>query len=473
MNAGLGGPAPGALHGRASGRRPPRPAARARTGGPAARSRRAPPCDDHTPVASPARNAAPSAVVSADHRPLHRHLELVGLHLHEQVVGAGAAVHAQHAPARRAAGSAIRSATSRTSNAIASSVARTRCARVVPAGHAEHRAPRVRIPVRRAQPGQRGHEHHAAGVGHRRAPAPRSARRRPAGRARRAATAPRRRSRTPSPPARRSARRSRPSTPPWTAARPAERTIAVPVLASTNDPVPYVHLASPGEKHAWPNSAACWSPAMPAIGRSRPTNAAGSVRADHPGDGTTSGSARGGTPQQLAQLRRPLPGLDVEQQRPRRVGGVRDVPRGRRSAGRSGRSPPCRPRATRRPRPAHTCGSCSASQVSLVAVKYGSSRSPVSSVTRSSCPASRSRVADPGGPPVLPDDGPPRRGSVRPVPHHRGLPLVGDARDSSPVLARPAWSQGLAAGGQGRLPDVLGQVLHPAGLAGKYWRNSW
>ena len=34
--------------------------------------------------------------------------------------------------------------------------------------------------------------------------------------------------------------------------------------------------------------------------------------------------------------------------------------------------------------PAQTCGSCSASQVSFVAVKYGSSRSPVSSVTRSS-----------------------------------------------------------------------------------------
>jgi hypothetical protein len=33
---------------------------------------------------------------------------------------------------------------------------------------------------------------------------------------------------------------------------------------------------------------------------------------------------------------------------------------------------------------AHRTGSCSASQVSLVAVKYGSSRSPVSAVTRGS-----------------------------------------------------------------------------------------
>ena len=75
----------------------------------------------------------------------------------------------------------------------------------------------------------------------------------------------------------------------------AERTTAGPVLASTNDPVPYVHLVSPGLKQAWPNSAACWSPAMPATGRSRPRNAPGSVRATTPVEGTTSGSARCGT----------------------------------------------------------------------------------------------------------------------------------------------------------------------------------
>ena len=41
-------------------------------------------------------------------------------------------------------------------------------------------------------------------------------------------------------------------------------------------------------------------------------------------------------------------------------------------------------------RPAQMDGSSPASQVILVAVKYGSSRSPVSSVTLASCPASRS-----------------------------------------------------------------------------------
>ena len=41
--------------------------------------------------------------------------------------------------------------------------------------------------------------------------------------------------------------------------------------------------------------------------------------------------------------------------------------------------------------PAHTSASWPASQASLVPVKYGSSRSPVSSLIRGSCPSSRSR----------------------------------------------------------------------------------
>ncbi len=41
---------------------------------------------------------------------------------------------------------------------------------------------------------------------------------------------------------------------------------------------------------------------------------------------------------------------------------------------------------------AQVCGSSSASHISLVPEKYGSSRSPVSSATRSSWPASFSRV---------------------------------------------------------------------------------
>ena len=37
-------------------------------------------------------------------------------------------------------------------------------------------------------------------------------------------------------------------------------------------------FAIPTFVHAWPNSAACWSPAMPVIGAATPANASGSLR---------------------------------------------------------------------------------------------------------------------------------------------------------------------------------------------------
>ena len=45
-----------------------------------------------------------------------------------------------------------------------------------------------------------------------------------------------------------------------------------PVFISRKQPVPYVFLASPALKHVWPKSAACWSPAAPAIGIGPPKN---------------------------------------------------------------------------------------------------------------------------------------------------------------------------------------------------------
>src|SRR4051794_12676041 len=66
-----------------------------------------------------------------------------------------------------------------------------------------------------------------------------------------------------------------------------------------NEPVPNVHFTSPGAKQVWPNRADCWSPAIPAIGRSRPQNDLGSVRPITPQVGTISGSASIGTPNRL------------------------------------------------------------------------------------------------------------------------------------------------------------------------------
>ena len=68
-----------------------------------------------------------------DHlRPQHRDAELVGLQLTEQVAGAGSAVHGQGWAVTADASPTIRSITSRTWKAIASSVALARWAAVVP-----------------------------------------------------------------------------------------------------------------------------------------------------------------------------------------------------------------------------------------------------------------------------------------------------------------------------------------------------
>ena len=72
-----------------------------------------------------------------------------------------------------------------------------------------------------------------------------------------------------------------------------------PVFSSRNEPVPYVFFDIPGVKQACPNSAACWSPATPAIGTAAPSNASSASPAISPStplDGRTSGSSAAGTP---------------------------------------------------------------------------------------------------------------------------------------------------------------------------------
>jgi hypothetical protein len=72
-----------------------------------------------------------------------------------------------------------------------------------------------------------------------------------------------------------------------------EATRRSPMFISRKAPVPNVFLAMPGEKHAWPNNAACWSPATPATGMAPPSR---DVAAKRPEEGRTSGSNEGGTP---------------------------------------------------------------------------------------------------------------------------------------------------------------------------------
>ena len=132
---------------------------------------------------------------------------------------------------------------------------------------ADDRAARVRIPVRRAEAGEGRHEVDAAVVGHGRRE------RLDVGRLLddaqavaqplhdRAADEHAALERVLGASAHRPAR-------PSSAGGSSTSTGCVPVFCSRKQPVPYVFFVSPGDTHIWPNSAACWSPAMPAIGTS-------------------------------------------------------------------------------------------------------------------------------------------------------------------------------------------------------------
>ena len=61
-------------------------------------------------------------------------------------------------------------------------------------------------------------------------------------------------------------------------------------------PVPYVFLAIPGRRQAWPKRAACWSPAMPEMGMPAVTPQRSEVTPKRPLEGITDGSACCGTP---------------------------------------------------------------------------------------------------------------------------------------------------------------------------------
>jgi hypothetical protein len=65
---------------------------------------------------------------------------------------------------------------------------------------------------------------------------------------------------------------------------------------------------------------------------------------------------------------------------------------------------------------------------------------------------------------VLPDDGAVDRHAAGAPPHHRGLALVGDADGRDVGRPQPGRGQRLARHGELRRPDLLGVVLHPAGL---------
>ena len=73
-------------------------------------------------------------------------------------------------------------------------------------------------------------------------------------------------------------------------------------------------------------------------------------------------------------------------------------------------------------------------------------------------------VAEAGGAPVLPDDGVGHGPAVLAVPHDRGLALVGDADRRHVPRPQRGLPEGFDRGRDLARPDLLGIVLHPAGV---------
>ena len=212
----------------------------------------------------------------------------------------------------------------------------------------------------------------------------------------------------------------------------------------------------PGSKQAWPNSAACWSPAMPLTGTPAGRPVAAVVTPNRPLDGRTSGSAATGHAEQVAQLPGPARGPGCR----RASCGWRWRARWRGPRRRSGsRAASCRWCRGRGAASASTPPSCR-SHSTLVPEKYGSSTRPVRSRTRSRWPGVAQLVAAGRGAPVLPDDGPVAGPAGAAVPGHDRLALVGDAERGDRLVQ---LGDELVGHGHDRGPDLGGVVLDPAG----------
>ena len=167
-----------------------------------------------------------------------------------------------------------------------------------------------------------------------------------------------------------------------------ESSFSEPVFMRMNDPVPKVHLASPSPKQAWPNSAACWSPATPATGM--PSGRPGTPRVypSTPLEGIICGRISRGTSNRSS---RPASHCRLF----RFISEVREAldtsvtcasPPVRRQIRKLSTVPAAtRPLRSARPRPDVFFNS----QRYLLAEKYGSSTRPDLRCTAFSCPAAR------------------------------------------------------------------------------------
>ncbi len=236
---------------------------------------------------------------------------------------------------------------------------------------------------------------------------------------------------------------------------------AVPVFISRKQPVPYVFLAMPGSKQAWPKSAACWSPAIPAIGiECAPSVATGASGPSD--DGTTCGSTARGMRSRSSMKSSQLGARDVEQQGAAGIGDVGHVPLAVRQL-------PHQPAVDRAESEfaafrALTCSRHVIEQPGQLGARE------IRIEQQSGAPGDLGLetvglqlLAQVGRAAVLPDDGRRNRPAGAAVPQHGRLTLVGDADRRHVRRRRTRSRQHFGDRRSLRRPDLLRIVLDPAG----------
>ena len=404
-------------------------------------------------------SAAPSAVVSATSGTTTGTPSTSAWNCISQRLTVAAAVGAQLGQRLAAAAPPSRARRRPSGRPSPPSAARARCARVAAAREPDDRAARVRVPVRRAEPGQRGHEVDAVvglqragqllGLGRRLDDPEPVAQPLDGG----AGDEDRRLERVGG---------RAPICQATVESRPSRRGGAlVPALSSTNEPVPYVFLPSPGSRQRLAEERGLLVAGdagdrdlvaverLGACGPARRSSAAPRA-ASAPGRRTARSSSSSQPP-----------AADVEQQRARRVGRVGDVLAGELEQQPGVDRPEHRPALARAL--ARARRRCAAATRSSSPRSTGRAPGPVRSRTR--VLVARPRAARRSAPAVRRSCQTSARCSGSPVAgsqQHDGLALVGDADRLE--LARPDAGvvERLAGHGVRDVPDLGRVVLDPA-----------
>ncbi len=213
---------------------------------------------------------------------------------------------------------------------------------------------------------------------------------------------------------------------------------------------------------SWPKSAACWSPRIPAIGHARAENAGVGVR-DPAAARNDLGKNSPRNGEEPAQLGVPQAGAEVHEHRARGVAHVGDVPTA------SGQLPDQPGVDCPGGEPARRGFLPRAGNVVEQPPELGSREVRIENET--GLPPDDALAAGGAHPihrggrsPVLPDDRAMHGPAGFPVPENDRLALVRDADRGERVRPQTGALQGLPRRAEGRLPDLLGVVLDPAGL---------